>query len=128
MHEDIPILDFHVPKAFSHENGRLTGVVFEKVAAQYDEKGRRNLVPTGEPDVHIACDDVLVAVGQENAFPWIEKDIATPSTNGASPSSTRGRFKPPLPTSSSAAVPHFAPKTASCPRRLGPHRLSRSIN
>jgi formate dehydrogenase beta subunit len=75
MHEDIPILDFHVPKAFSHENGRLTGVVFEKVAAQYDEKGRRNLVPTGEADVHIACDDVLVAVGQENAFPWIEKDI-----------------------------------------------------
>jgi formate dehydrogenase beta subunit len=75
MHEDIPILDFHVPKAFSHENGRLTGVVFEKVAAQYDEKGRRNLVPTGEPEIHIACDDVLVAVGQENAFPWIEKDI-----------------------------------------------------
>ncbi len=75
MHEDIPILDFHVPKAFTHANGRLTGVVFEKVAAQYDEKGRRNLVPTGEPDVHIECDDVLVAVGQENAFPWIEKDI-----------------------------------------------------
>jgi formate dehydrogenase (NADP+) beta subunit len=75
MHEDIPILDFHVPKAFTHANGKLTGVVFEKVAAQYDEKGRRNLVPTGEADVHIECDDVLVAVGQENAFPWIEKDI-----------------------------------------------------
>jgi len=75
MHEDIPILDFHVPKAFTHANGRLTGVVFEKVAAQYDEKGRRNLVLTGEPDVHIECDEVLVAVGQENAFPWIEKDI-----------------------------------------------------
>jgi NADPH-dependent glutamate synthase beta subunit-like oxidoreductase len=75
MHEDIPILDFHVPKAFTHANGRLTGVVFAKVAAQYDEKGRRNLVPTGEADVHIECDDVLVAVGQENAFPWIEKDI-----------------------------------------------------
>src|SRR6202163_1586110 len=75
MHEDIPILDFHVPKAFTHDKGRLTGVVFEKVAAQYDEKGRRNLVPTGEADVHIECDDVLVAVGQENAFPWIEKNI-----------------------------------------------------
>jgi len=75
MHEDIPILDFHVPKEFTHANGRLTGVVFEKVAAQYDEKGRGNLVPTGEADVHIECDDVLVAVGQENAFPWIEKDI-----------------------------------------------------
>jgi formate dehydrogenase (NADP+) beta subunit len=32
-------------------------------------------VPTGEPAVHIECDDVLVAVGQENAFPWIERDI-----------------------------------------------------
>ena len=55
-------------------DGRLTGVVFEKVAAQYDAKGRRSLVPTGEPDVTIECDDVLVAVGQENAFPWIERD------------------------------------------------------
>src|SRR5712672_2117111 len=75
MHEDIPILNFMVPKEFAHENGRLTGVVFEKVKAEYDAKGRRNLVPTGEPDEHIPCDDVLVAVGQENAFPWIERDI-----------------------------------------------------
>ena len=75
MHEDIPILNFLVPKEFTHENGRLTGVVFEKVKAEYDAKGRRNLVPTGEPDQHFPCDDVLVAVGQENAFPWIERDI-----------------------------------------------------
>src|SRR5437868_5183910 len=75
MHEDIPILDFHVPKEFTHANGKLTGVVFEKVKAEYDADGRRNLVPTGEKDVHIECDDVLVAVGQENAFPWIVKDI-----------------------------------------------------
>jgi ferredoxin len=32
-------------------------------------------VPSGEPDEHHECDDVLVAVGQENAFPWIERDI-----------------------------------------------------
>jgi NADPH-dependent glutamate synthase beta subunit-like oxidoreductase len=75
MHEDIPILNFLVPKEFTHENGRLTGVVFEKVKAVRDEKGRRNLVPTGEPDQYIVCDDVLVAVGQENAFPWIERDV-----------------------------------------------------
>ena len=75
MHEGIPILNFLVPKAFTHEDGRLTGVVFEKVAARHDDKGRRKLVPTGEPDVHFECDDVLVAVGQENAFPWIERDI-----------------------------------------------------
>jgi ferredoxin len=63
-----------VPKEFTHENGKLTGVVFEKVKAVRDADGRRNLVPTGEPDEHFACDDVLVAVGQENAFPWIERD------------------------------------------------------
>ncbi|HLK23282.1 MAG TPA: FAD-dependent oxidoreductase [Caulobacteraceae bacterium] len=75
MHEDIPILNYLNPKAFTHENGRLTGVLFERVAAEYDEKGRRRLVPTGDPDEHFECDDVLVAVGQENAFPWIERDI-----------------------------------------------------
>ncbi len=75
MHEDIPILNYMVPKAFEHDNGRLTGVTFEKVKAERDEKGRRKLVPTGEPDETVACDDVLVAVGQENAFPWIERDI-----------------------------------------------------
>ena len=75
MHEGIPILNFLVPKAFLHDEGRLTGVAFEKVKAVYDEKGRRSLVPTGEPDVVHECDDVLVAVGQENAFPWIERDV-----------------------------------------------------
>jgi formate dehydrogenase beta subunit len=75
MHEGIPILNFLVPKAFTHDDGRLTGITFEKVKAEYDAKGRRNLVPSGEPDQHIPCDDVLVAVGQENSFPWIERDI-----------------------------------------------------
>jgi NADPH-dependent glutamate synthase beta subunit-like oxidoreductase/ferredoxin len=75
MHEDIPIHNFLVPKFFTHENGKLTGITFEKVKAEYDAKGRRNLVPSGEPDQHFPCDDVLVAVGQENAYPWIERDI-----------------------------------------------------
>ncbi|MFI4972957.1 MAG: FAD-dependent oxidoreductase [Caulobacterales bacterium] len=75
MHEDIPILNFLVPKELTHADGRLTGVLFQKVAATYDANRRRNLLPTGEPDVHVECDDVLVAVGQENAFPWIERDI-----------------------------------------------------
>jgi formate dehydrogenase (NADP+) beta subunit len=74
MHEGIPIINFHVPKAFIHENGKLTGMTFEIVKGVYDDKGRRTLVPTGEPDALIDCDDVLVAVGQENAFPWIEAD------------------------------------------------------
>src|SRR6201982_2996569 len=74
MHEDIPIFNYLVPKEFTHDNGKLTGVTFEKVKAVRDAKGRRELVPTGEPEQHFPCDDVLVAVGQENAFPWIERD------------------------------------------------------
>ena len=74
-HEDIPILNYLVPKSFKVENGKLTGMMFEKVKASYDAKGRRELVPTGEPDQHFECDDVLVAIGQENSFPWIERDI-----------------------------------------------------
>jgi NADPH-dependent glutamate synthase beta subunit-like oxidoreductase len=74
-HEDIPILNYLVPKSFKVENGKLVGMIFEKVKASYDAKGRRDLVPTGEPDQHIECDDVLVAIGQENSFPWIERDV-----------------------------------------------------
>jgi len=74
MHEGIPILNYLVPKEFLHTKGKLTGVVFEKVQAVYDDRGRRSLVPTGDPDEEFPCDDVLIAVGQENAFPWIERD------------------------------------------------------
>ncbi|MGH9947371.1 MAG: FAD-dependent oxidoreductase [Pyrinomonadaceae bacterium] len=132
QHEDIPIIDNHVPKSFiyrsedtpvlmdeasssrmplagvtersadtpvrtadasSAENAdthslaggtgdadksvrapRLVGMTFEKVEAKYDENGKRSLVPTGEDDVFFPCDDVLIAVGQENSFPWIERD------------------------------------------------------
>ena len=74
QHEGIPIINFHVPKAFVHANGKLTAMRFEIVKAVYDDQGRRSLVPTGEPDAVVECDDVLVAVGQENSFPWIERD------------------------------------------------------
>ncbi|HYT15989.1 MAG TPA: FAD-dependent oxidoreductase [Burkholderiales bacterium] len=75
QHEGIPILNYLVPKAFEHKSGKLTGMSFEKVKAQYDGQGRRSLVPAGEPVQRFECDDVLVAVGQENAFPWIERNL-----------------------------------------------------
>ena len=75
QHEDIPFYNCHVPKAFVLENGRMKGMTFEIVSAVYDEHGRRSLKPTGEPDVFFEADDVLVAVGQENSFPWIERDL-----------------------------------------------------
>lgn len=75
IHEDIPIIDNHVPKEFVVENGVLKGMLFDKVHAVYDEDGKRTLVPTAEPPVFVEADDVLIAIGQENAFPWIERDL-----------------------------------------------------
>ncbi len=75
LHEGIPILDNHAPKEFLTENGVLVGAVFEKMIEQgVDTKGRPKLVASGEL-VTIACDDVLLAIGQENAFNWIERDF-----------------------------------------------------
>src|SRR5690606_31583010 len=74
LHEDVQIFDNHVPLSFEVENGRLIGMKFQKVHPVYDEKGKRQLLPTGEPDVFIEADDVLIAIGQENSFPWIERD------------------------------------------------------
>jgi NADPH-dependent glutamate synthase beta subunit-like oxidoreductase/ferredoxin len=74
LHEGVQILNFHVPKSVEHESGKLKGMWFELVKAEYDAKGRRQLVPTGEADVFVPADTVLVAIGQENAFPWIERD------------------------------------------------------
>ncbi len=74
MHEGIPILDNHAPKEFLIKGGKLAGVVFEKMIEQgVDAKGRPKLVASGEL-VTIGCDDVLMAIGQDNAFPWIEQD------------------------------------------------------
>ncbi len=75
IHEDIPIFENHVPKAFITEKGKLVGMEFEKVRAEYDEKGKRSLVSLNEDPVFMACDDVLMALGQQNAYPWIERDL-----------------------------------------------------
>ncbi len=73
--EDIPIHNNMPPKEFVVEDGKLKGVIFEKVRAEYDENGRRSLVPTGESDVFIEADDVIIAIGQDTFCPWIERDL-----------------------------------------------------
>ncbi len=97
QHEGIPIINMHVPKAFVHEGGKLTGMTFEIVRAEHDDKGRRKLVPTGEPDAFFACDEVLIAVGQENAFPWIERDVGIDFDQWGLPLLREGTFQSTLP-------------------------------
>jgi formate dehydrogenase beta subunit len=119
MHEGIPILNFHVPKAFVHEGGKLTGMTFEVVKAVYDERGRRSLVPTGEPDAFFECDDVLVAVGQENAFPWIERDCGVVFDEWGLPKLSRPPSSRRCRTCSSAATRPSGPRTSSRRWRTG---------
>src|SRR5438552_4460913 len=115
-----------VPVAFSHDNGKLTGVTFQKVKAEYDSDGRRNLVPSGDPDQTIACDDVLVAVGQENAFPWIERDCGVSSTDGTCRRSIPRPWARPIRRCSLAATPRSVRKISSGPSRMAMTRLCRS--
>ena len=75
MNEDIPVVNFHVQKEYILEDGKLAAMAFEKVRKEYDENGRRLLISTGEDPVVIPCNDVLCAIGQDNSFPWIERDL-----------------------------------------------------
>jgi len=74
LREGVAICSDLVPKEFTHQDGRLTGVLFEPVKTVY-ESGRRTLQPTGAPLLHFPCDDVVIAAGQEPAFAWIERDL-----------------------------------------------------
>ncbi len=73
--EGITFINHHVPKEYVIENGKLSGMRFDVVESVYDEAGKRRLVPTGQKPVLIECDQVLVAIGQDATFPWIERDL-----------------------------------------------------
>jgi formate dehydrogenase (NADP+) beta subunit len=110
MHEGIPILNYLVPKEFLHDAGRLTGMTFEKVRAERGSDGRRMLIPTGEPEVRMECDDVLIAVGQENAFPWIERDIGIAFGKSGMPVVDKTTFQASLPNVFFGGDAAFGPK------------------
>ena len=72
--ENVEILVNHSPKRFVVENGKLTGMEFELMEYDLDESGRITDTRVTGSKI-IPCDDVILAIGQENAFPWIERDI-----------------------------------------------------
>src|ERR1700716_3290051 len=109
-HEGIPILNFLVPKEFVIRSGKLAGMIFEKVKAVYDPQGKRSLVNAGEPDQFFECDDVLVAVGQENAFPWIEKDAGIAFDKNGLPVLDSKTFQSSLPNVFFGGDSAFGPK------------------
>ena len=86
LREDIPILEHLSPKAFVIEEGKLVAMTFENLAEGAAEK-----------EVVIPCDEVLLAVGQQNAFPWIEKDIGIGFDDRGRPRVDRLTFQSDLP-------------------------------
>ncbi len=110
IHEGIPIVNYHVPKQFVVEDGKLVGMVFEVVKAVFDDTGRRSLVPTGEPDAFFPCDTVLMAVGQENAFPWIERDCGIEFDRWGLPKLDEASFQSTLPQVFFGGDAAFGPK------------------
>ena len=72
--ENVEIVINHSPKEFVIEDGKLVGMKFDQMEYNIDENGRIDRgTPVGE--VIIPCDDVILAIGQDNAFPWIERDV-----------------------------------------------------
>ena len=78
--EGIPILENHNPNAYVIEDGKLVAMKFEIIEYSLDADGREVFTPTGETD-EVKCDMVLLAIGQANAFPWIEKETGIEFNN-----------------------------------------------
>jgi len=71
--ENVEIIINHSPRAFVTEKGRLVGMEFDVMEYDIDENGK--ITDQRKTNViTLPCDDVILAIGQENAFPWIEKD------------------------------------------------------
>jgi len=72
--ENVEIVVNHSPKSFVIEGGKLTGMLFDKMEYDLDAKGRITAERVVGEQL-FPCDDVILAIGQENAFPWIEGDL-----------------------------------------------------
>lgn len=71
--ELIEIIENHAPKRFVIENGKLIGMEFERLEWSEDATGRQTSKTLAS--VIVPCDAVILAIGQDNAFPWIERDL-----------------------------------------------------
>lgn len=89
--EGVEIVENHAPKRFIVEHGVLTGMEFDVVEWSEDEKGKA--VSRTLSTVVIPCDAVILAIGQENAFPWIERDLGIEVDKWGAPIVDRKTFQ-----------------------------------
>jgi len=107
--ENIEIIPNHTPLEFVMEKGKFKGVLFEELKSSYDEKGKRTLTPTGNT-VMMECDEVLIAIGQDTAFPWIERDIGIEFNEWQQPVLDETSLQSSLPTVFFGGDAAFGPK------------------
>src|SRR6185312_5921459 len=113
--EQVDILVNHVPTRFVVQNGKLAGMEFERPGKD------------GKPEkVVLPADDVIVAIGQENAFPFIERDIGIEFGKWDMPTVDEKTMAPRRPASSSAATRRGDRRTSSGPWPTDTRRRSRS--
>lgn len=107
--EGITILPNYNPREYKIENGKLVAVLFEQVASVYDKMGNRSLQATGET-LLVECDQVLVAVGQDTVFDWIERDIGIKFNQWDSPKVNSKSLQSSLPNVFFGGDAAFGPK------------------
>jgi len=106
--ENVEIIVNHSPKEFVVEDGRLVGMTFDVM--QYEIENGRILEQRAVNEVLIPCDDVVLAIGQENAFPWIERDIGIEFDEWDVPAVDRTTFESSLPGVFFGGDAAFGPK------------------
>ena len=89
--ERVEVVEYHVPKAYVVEGEVLKGMTFDRVEWFTDELGKERFRAVEE--VFVPCDDVILAIGQENVFPWIERDIGIEFGKWSMPVVDRGTMQ-----------------------------------
>src|ERR1700742_5166090 len=123
--EKVEIVVNHAPKAFVVEGGKLTGMMFEKL--EYDIANGDITATRSLGDVFIPCDDVILAIGQENAFPWIEKGIGIELDKWNVPKVSAITYQSTRPEVFFGGDAPFGPKTITWPVKHG-HQAAISIH
>lgn len=93
--EGVEIVENHSPSRFVVEQGRLVGMEFERVSWRAGDDGRLQKVV--HDSIIVPCDEVILAIGQDTAFPWIERDIGLRFDDHDMPVVDRATFQTTLP-------------------------------
>jgi NADPH-dependent glutamate synthase beta subunit-like oxidoreductase len=106
--EAVQIVVNRAPKSFVVERGELKGMLFEHL--EYDLRDGEITATRVLGEEFFPCDDVILAIGQENSFPWIERDIGIEFNQWDLPKVHKATFQSTLPNVFFGGDAVFGPK------------------